>query len=67
MYFYNADDTIVMAETPEQLQNACYSYPLIYGVNRLTILCYLSYYMVVKYGGMKICCKLRYFTGNFSD
>ena len=35
--------------------------------NCLTILCYLSYYMVVKYGGMKICCKLRYFTGNFSD
>ena len=33
----------------------------------LTILCYLSYYMVVKYGGIKICCKLRYFTGNFSD
>ena len=33
----------------------------------LIILCYLSYYMVVKYGGMKICCKLRYFTGNFSD
>ena len=23
--------------------------------------------LVVKYGGMKICCKLRYFTGNFSD
>ena len=42
-------------------------YPLIYSANCLTILCYLSYYMVVKYGGMKICCKLRYFTGNFSD
>ena len=38
-----------------------------YSVNCLTILYYLSYYMVVKYGGMKICCKLRYFTGNFSD
>ena len=24
-------------------------------------------YMVVKYGGMKMCCKLRYFTGHFSD
>ena len=39
----------------------------IYSVNSLTIFCYLSYYMVVKYGGMQICCKLRYFTGNFSD
>ena len=44
-----------------------YSYPLIYGVNCLTILCYLSYYMVVKYVGMNMCCKLRYFTGNCSD
>ena len=26
--------------------------------NCLTILCYLPYYMVVKCGGMKICCKL---------
>ena len=40
---------------------------LLYNYKCLTILCYLSYYMVVKYGGMKICCKLRYFTGNFSD
>ena len=44
-----------------------FSYPLIYSAHCLTILCYLSYYMVVKYGGTKICCKLRYFTGHLSD